>query len=424
MKNFRDQVKGKNILIFGLGIQGGGEGDRNWLIKEGAIVRVSDANSALSDEGQTAEQIDWAEIIIKNPGVPDNHELILRAKAQGKLVLTSIAVYVQNSALTTIGVTGTRGKSTVTALIAKLLEKAYPTQVLVGGNVPGTSGLKLFDLEKDKKYAVLELSSFQLHNFHDLKVSPNIAIVTNLYPDHLNRYKNMDEYRQDKEAIVKYQSSSDLKIINRDNPDAVLIGKQGDGKLLSFSAQGLELSSSLPGEHNRENLAAMVALANALNIDHSLCQAVANEFSGLPFRLETRRVHNGITYINDTTSTTPVATIKAIEALTNPTILICGGAPKNLPTDELVEKISSSKEVKHIVILGSKGIPEFVSRLKELAGDKVLGQHDNLESALREAKGHAGPGWNVLLSPGFASFDLFKNEFDRGEQFNELVRAL
>lgn len=425
MTRFQDQVRGKNILVFGLGTQGGGEGDRDWLIKEGAIVRVSDKDPKLSDEGQNSEQISWADIIIKNPSVPDDHELMLLAKDQGKPVLTSIAVFVKNTSLTTIGVTGTRGKSTVTALIAELLEKVFPGQVLIGGNVPGTSGLKLFDLESGKKYAVLELSSFQLHNFHDLQVSPDIAVITNLYPDHLNRYSDLKEYQRDKESIVRYQEASDLKIANADNPGAMEISQVGAGKLITFSTSTLNLTSlHLQGEHNRENIAAAQAVAHALGISDTLCQEVLESFEGLPYRLEKIREIDGVSFVNDTTSTTPIAAIKAVEAQKTPAILICGGASKNLPVTDLIDTLVKSTVVEKIILLGSKDIPDVTEELKKRAPEKILGQVDSLNEAVDLAFNNAKPGWTILLSPGFASFDLFKNEFDRGEQFNEIVAKL
>ena len=177
-----EYLKGKKILVFGIGRQGGGLGDANYLAQQGYQVRATDVLSseelghAPSDYAAELElslgahretDIDWCDLVIKNPGVPDDHPLILRAKEKGIDVYTSITLFVKYAPLKTIGITGTRGKTTTTTLIYKILEAAYPGQILLGGNIPGHSGLSMFALCEGKRYAVLELSSFQLHSFHD-----------------------------------------------------------------------------------------------------------------------------------------------------------------------------------------------------------------------------------------------------------------
>ncbi len=425
MNPFLEEIKGKKVLVFGLGRQGGGTGDRDWLIRHGATVRISDKDLAQCPEGQTKEQIDWSEIIIKNPGVSDDHELIVYAKSRNIPVYTSIAVFNKYADIIKIGVTGTRGKSTTVGLITSLLNSAFPGQVISGGNIAGTSCLELFDHLDGKKYAVLELSSFQLHNFHDLRVSPNIAVITNLYPDHLNRYHDMEDYRRDKEAIVLYQQSGDTALFNEDNFGANEIGLLGKGKRITYSADNVSnWTTSLPGLHNRENIAAMWAVGQLLGIEESMCRSIAKNFVGLPFRQEKIRELNGIVYINDTTATTPVAAIKALQAAMTPTIWITGGDTKNLPFDKLLKEIEHNQKIKNIVILGSKNIPEYTSALENLAKDKIVGRASTMQEAIDLAQSVASDGDTILLSPGFASFDLFQNEFDRGRQFNEIVNRL
>ncbi len=425
MDSFENVIKGKRVLIFGVGTQGGGSGDRAWLEAHGAKVRLSDRNLEICKEGQTKEQIDWAEIIIKNPGVADDHELILYAKSLEVPVYTSIAIFVKYSNTITIAVTGTRGKSTTVALISELLNKAYPGDVIVGGNIPGTSGLGLLDLSIGKKYSVLELSSFQLHNFHDFKISPNISIITNIYPDHLNRYRDMQSYIYDKEAICMYQTPSDYCLFNQGNPGATSIGAKSPGQKIKYSGSDLQdVKTSLPGAHNKENLSAMFCLAKVLGIDPKLPYLVAESFRGLPYRQEVIRNIEGVKYVNDTTSTTPIAALTALKATDSPTIWITGGDTKNLPYSELLEEVKANPNLKQVIILGSKNIPDYVAQLKELLGKKVVGTVDSMKSAVDLARELASHGDTVLLSPGFASFDLFQNEFDRGRQFNALVEKL
>lgn len=406
MNKFESEIQAKKVLVFGLGRQGGGAGDREWLENHGAIVRVSDKDLTLCPEGQTKEQIDWAEIIIKNPAVRDDHELMIYAKLLNKPVYTSIAIFVKHSPLKTIGVTGTRGKSTTVALITAVLEKVYPNQIISGGNIAGTSGLSLFDNVKGKKYAVLELSSFQLHNFHDLRVSPNYSLLTNIYPDHLNRYPDMSSYTYDKEAIYLYQKPGDYYIKNPDYKSVI------------------DWETPLPGQHNKENIAGMWALLSHLGVSEIIARQVVAKFDGLPFRQEKIRELGGITYVNDTTSTTPTAAIKALQAATAPTIWITGGDSKNLPFDGLLDEVKVNKNLKNIIILGSKNIPDYVEELKKIAGDKVIGNALSMQKAIELTQIVAKKGDVVLLSPGFSSFDLFQNEFDRGRQFNQIVQGL
>lgn len=406
MDKFEDLVQGKKVLVFGLGRQGGGTGDVDWLKMHKATVRVSDSDLSLVPEGQTKEQIDWADLIIKNPGVSDEHELMVYARSLGRQVLTSIAVFVKYASVTTIGVTGTRGKSTTVALIKSVLEKAFPGQIIAGGNIPGTSGLALLDQQLGKKFAVLELSSFQLHNFHDLKVSPNYALLTNIYPDHLNRYKDMESYAYDKSAIHLYQRPGDFYL---EYPDPQTV---------------VDWETILPGLHNKANIAGVWGIAKQLGISEELCRQVVKDFRGVPYRLETISEVNGVTYINDTTSTTPVAATVALQSLTKATTWITGGDTKNLPYDQLLSEIKNNKYLSQVIILGSQNIPDYVERLKQIMGDKVIGQVDSMESAMDLAVKSAKAGEVVLLSPGFSSFDLFKNEFDRGDQFNQLVNAV
>lgn len=425
MKDFVGEIAGKKVLVFGLGRQGGGVGDAAWLTKQRAIVRVSDKDTTLVPEGQTRAQIEWADIIIKNPGVPDDNELITYGHSLGKEIYTSIALFVKYAAVQTIGVTGTRGKSTTVALINELLEHVYPGRVLLGGNIAGTSCLSLFDQLAGKEYAVLELSSFQLHNFHDLKISPNIAIITNLYPDHLNRYPTMRDYQRDKEAIVLYQKPTDVTLYNQDNPGSIAIAKVTTGKSSGYTASNVvDWQTSLPGLHNRENIAAMFALSQIIGISIDVAKQEAGEFRGVPSRQETIRVVSEVAFINDTTATTPVAALMALRAQSSPFIWITGGDTKNLPFDELIDEVSQNKYLKHIVILGSKNIPEYVTALEECAKDKIIGKASSMQSAIDLCRTNSVAGDTILLSPGFASFDLFKNEFDRGDQFNKIVKAL
>lgn len=435
-----DFLKNKKILVFGLGRQGGGLGDANYLAQHGYRVRATDlltldtlgiAPAALhpgvelSLGGHTQADIDWADLILKNPAVPDEHPLVQRAQAQNKIVATAIALFVKFSPIPTIGITGTRGKTTTTHLIYQILNHAYPDSILLGGNLPDTSGLALFDLLEGKKFAVLELSSFQLHSFHDLAVSPTYSVITNLYPDHLNRYSNMESYRLDKEAIVAYQVPPGFTVYNQENEGSRQIAMRSPvDQHPANSSMASAYSTRLPGEHNLSNLALALTLCHKLGIPESHLKEAVSKFGGVPFRLELIRTHRGIKYVNDTTATTPTAALAALRATSTPTILICGGESKNLPQTEFIDEINNNERVKKVILLGSRRLPEFVNALKAAHPPKIVGQVDSMQEAVALAQTLAQAGDTVLLSPGFASFDLFQNEFDRGRQFNDCVRSL
>jgi len=435
-----EYLKGKKILIFGIGRQGGGLGDANYLAQHGYQVRATDILSseelghAPSDYAEGLElslgshreaDIDWCDLVIKNPGVEGDHPLILRAKEKGIDVYTSISLFVKYAPLKTIGITGTRGKTTTTTLIYKILEAAYPGQVLLGGNIPGHSGLSMFARCEGMRYAVLELSSFQLHSFHDQRVSPNYSVVTNLYPDHLNRYDSMDSYRYDKEAIVRYQQKPGFTVYNAENAGSVEIASHSPlDKYPYDSTLAHSYKTTLLGEHNQSNISAAITLCTHLGIDEELIRTTIEHFAGVSYRLETIRSLGGVTYVNDTTATTPTAANAALTSIKGDIILICGGESKKLPQDELVREIINNDHVKKVILLGSYNLPEFVNALKGGCPNKIMGQVKSMEEAVDLAHSLSKAGDTVLLSPGFASFDLFKNEFDRGEQFNRAVATL
>ncbi|GAB4027423.1 MAG: UDP-N-acetylmuramoyl-L-alanine--D-glutamate ligase [Candidatus Microgenomates bacterium] len=436
----QDYLKGKHILVFGIGRQGGGLGDANYLAERGYQVKATDMQSAselgydlsayapgleLSLGGHQESDIDWADLIIKNPAVPDDHPLILRALSNGADVYTSISLFVKYAPLKTIGITGTRGKTTTTTLIYKILEAAYPGKILLGGNIPGHSALSMFAQCAGKVYAVLELSSFQLHSFHDQQVSPDYSVVTNLYPDHLNRYVDMDSYRHDKEAIVRYQVPPGFTVYNQENDGSVQIATSSPVTKYPFKRTlARSYKTKLLGEHNQSNLSAAITLCKKLGITDNVIKKTIEHFSGVAYRLEQIRTLRGIAFVNDTTATTPIAAKAALTSIKGGIILICGGESKKLPQDDLIQEIINNDHVKKIVLLGSLNLVDFTETLRRVCPDKILGQVQSMSEAVNLAYSVSSVGDTILLSPGFSSFDLFKNEFDRGEQFNRAVQAL
>lgn len=428
----------------GLGLQGGGAGAARFFAEKGAKVTVTDLKTEAELAGSLRElkslSITYvlgkhgeedsknSDLIIRNPDVLRDSPFLKIAKDNGIPVEMDESLFLKlcPNRENIIGVTGTRGKTTTTRLIGAILEKAgYHT--LLGGNLRGVATLSLLDKIRPETKVVLELSSWQLQGLDDDKISPHIAVVTNIFPDHLNRYQNMEEYIADKKIIFKYQTENDYLVLNKDNENTKRFTDKSSSQVVFFTKNNLprEVANSFPlkGEHNLENLAAAYRVAQIFNIDEKVIQEAIKDFKGVPFRLQEIAEIDGITYVNDTTSTTPEAAMAALEAYDGKQIiLICGGSSKKLDLTKLAEEVG--KRAKAVVLLKGAGTDELTANSEwQRAKGKTAGIYDNLEKAVLAAKNEAKAGDIILLSPGFASFGMFKNEFERGEKFNEIVRA-
>lgn len=425
----------------GLGRLGGGEGVARFFSEVGAQVTVTDLKSEeelrqtirrLKDlpikyilGGHRAEDFQKQELVIRNPDVSRDSQFLAIARASKIPVEMDESLFLKLCPVPVIGVTGTRGKTTTTTLIGKMLEEAgYHT--LLGGNLPGIATLSLLRQVTPKTKIVLELSSWQLQSLDENKLSPHIAVMTNIYPDHLNRYKNMEDYIADKKAIFKYQKEDDFLILNRENEITYGFAALTKSKVVWFkkSDWSQDWPLKIPGDHNRENAAAARAVGKILGIDDPVIRRAVGNFGGVPHRLEVVREFNGATYINDSTSTTPIAGIMALRAYSGrPIILIAGGNSKNLDLTEFAKEIV--KRVKAVVLLEGTATSELESGIRgQESGMKILGKFNNFKEAVSVARNFAKPGDVVLLSPGCTSFGMFKNEFDRGEQFRKIVLSL
>jgi UDP-N-acetylmuramoylalanine--D-glutamate ligase len=289
---------------------------------------------------------------------------------------------------------------------------------------------------------VLELSSFQLGGVREKGYSPKVAVFTNLLDDHLNYYGSRDAYFEDKRVIYRYQARGDLLVLNRDNrvfslarpnPGVQLVsfGLDGDfrgdgsyveGRSVSYRSGGRSVrildraKIAIPGLHNLYNVLAAVAAALAMGVDVELVRKGISGFTGLPHRLEQLGSDKGIRFVNDSAATTPDATVQGISSIQGPLTLIAGGADKGLDLDRFVEILNT--RVSHLLLLQGSG----TERLLNQGLTTGYSLFDNLEDAFTQAIQVSTPGTTVLLSPGFASFGMFKNEFDRGDRFRELVR--
>lgn len=437
----RSRFEGKKITVMGLGLLGRGLGDVKYLAECGADLIVTDLKSRaqLAASLETLarftdityvlgehrlEDFRDRDFILKAAGVPFDSPYVAEARATGIPVKMSASWFAEIAQVPLIGVTGTRGKSTTTHMIQAILERAgFP--VLLGGNVRGVSTLALLSEVEDGSIALMELDSWQLQGFGEAGLSPNIAVFTTFFPDHMNYYKDdLGRYLDDKAQIFVHQEPT----------DTLVLGSQCAGQVQETYADRIKAhvvvagahdfradwELRIPGEHNRYDAALAVEAARALDIDDDTIREALAEFTGVPGRLQLVRTVDGVAYYNDTTATTPEAAIAGLVALDETfhgrIVLITGGADKTLPMDAYVEAVK--KYAKRAIFIAGTG----TDRVKGEFPDAPV--FDNLAAAFNDARTHALPDDVVLLCPGFASFGVFTNEFDRGDQFDMLVHTL
>ncbi len=457
------------ILIFGLGSYKNGSGiaAARFFLSQGADVRVTDLKNEselvaqvcelkkLATAGQLEfilgehreEDITWANTIVQNPSIPDRSPYLVTARKLGKVITNDLAIFLAKAKSNPVlGVTGTRGKSTTASLLYEMVKKSYPRAHL-GGNI-GVSPLSFLDQLHPEDPVVLELSSWLLHH---VTTGPKIAVVTNIFEDHLNHYRSLVEYEA---AKVRILQGTGLAVLNWDNertraleeiaqefgrqvfwfstrhcpPGAGLYQK--DGKLVARwygSARGwheqevAQVSDiRLLGTHNLANVLAAATAAWQFGVPFSEIRSAIRGFTGLADRLELVRVRDLVSWYNDTTATSPDAVLAALSALGQPEkiVLIVGGSDKGLTYDEMVRAIKG--QVKSIILLPGSATNKLISLLPQGAYHLVA----SMSEAVDLAKTLAKSGESVLLSPGAASFGLFKNEFDRGKQFTDEIKKL
>lgn len=429
--------RGKKITVMGLGLLGRGVGDARYLAECGAELIVTD----LKTREQLAESVAQLEsfknitfmlgehrledfrdrdFVLKAAGVPLDSPYIAEARKNEIPVRMSADLFAEISSIPTVGVTGTRGKSTVAHMTHAILEEAGK-KVLLGGNVRGVSTLALLKEATPEHIAVLELDSWQLQGWGEAQMSPRIAVFTTFYPDHLNYYgNNLGAYLADKANVFLYQKSEDTLVLGK-QCEQTLIEKYGDrieANIVIADERKFPDTWTLriPGLHNRYDAALALAAARSLGIADEESRRVLESFAGVPGRLELVAEKSGVKIYNDTTATTPEATLAALSALDpSRTVLVMGGADKGLDMNTLLAKLA---EVKRVILLAGTG----TSRILEFVPNASV--FDDLGKAVHEAFASAESGDTILLSPAFASFGMFKNEYDRGDQFVALVKEL
>jgi UDP-N-acetylmuramoylalanine--D-glutamate ligase len=422
--DYSSYFKGKRVTVMGLGLLGRGVGDAEFLARHGAELIVTDLKSEaeLATSLERLKQFpnityrlgghDFAdfvgrEYILKAAGVPLNSPYITEARKGGIPIKMSASWFAEVSGIPTVGITGTRGKSTTTMMLYDIM-RAAGMEVLLGGNVRGVSTLALLDQVTPQSVALMELDSWQCQGWGEAKMSPNVAVFTTFMRDHMNYYHDdMHAYLWDKAQIFINQKPEDTFVVS----DQVL-PQLDEFKHVVRShvtvARPERIELMVPGEHNQLNAACALGAARALGIDDTVTLAALKAFRGVEGRLQLVQEVGGVKFYNDTNSTTPDATLVALRALgTDRTILIMGGADKGLDMTPLME-----------------ALPQRVVYLKGTGTERLGIEGTDLGTAFAEARKHAQPGDIILFSPAFASFGLFKNEYDRGDQFCALVAQL
>lgn len=390
------------------------------------------------------EQLSKCQVVFRSPGIKT--QIFREYLAEDAAITSQAKFFFENSQAKIIGVTGTKGKGTTSALLFEMLNKQFPGKVKLTGNIGKEQPFNFLDKLDVDSLVVYELSSFQLQ---DLQTSPQMGICLMVTEDHLDYHQSLEEYYAAKAAVCKYQNGDDITIYNADYSATVNIGKQGLGQKFIISksdlgqpgvviskdeltlrnqhGENLQLDISdriLLGDHNRENIAAASLAAWLLGVDLANIKNSISTFSGLPYRLQLTAVKDGISFVNDSISTTPDTALAAIRAFQQPVVSLLGGHDKNIPLDEFILELTKLPNLKAVVTLGTTG-EKIKSELLNKGFDRpVYGNFTEFPEAILAAKQAASPGDIVLLSPGFASFGMFKNVYDRGEQFNQLIAAI
>ncbi|HEX7736534.1 MAG TPA: UDP-N-acetylmuramoyl-L-alanine--D-glutamate ligase [Ktedonobacteraceae bacterium] len=451
------ELRGKRVLIMGLGLHGSGIASARYAAQQGAQVRVTDlrpaevlAPSIAALAGLHIEYIlgqhrdedfAWAEIVLRVPGVKRTSPYLRIAREHGAQIEQEIALFFSACPGRIIGVTGTRGKTTTSTLLYELI-KASGQSTVLGGNVSGVETLSLLPTITAQTQVVLELSSWQLEALEPHNMSPAVALMTNIYPDHLDTYDGMEDYAAAKANIFRHQKPGDLAIFNYDNEWTRRMGESAPAERTwfsslerggSFQRSSDELipflfrETALPGAHNLENILLATTAARLLGISDETIARVVREFHGVPHRLQEIAVIDGVRYINDTTSTTPVAAEVALRAFDGPIVLVAGGNTKHLPLAGLPAAILQS--CRDLILLTGSGSDELLPALEAEAQARhrpnpLRGTFDNFSAAMDAAVALTRPGDILLFSPGFTSFGMFLNEFDRGDKFVAYVEGL
>ena len=459
LNEFNEYIKFRKVAVIGLGVSNLPLldylhdkkstvtifDDRNIdeLPKE-IVEKITNYGFNFSFGKNSLEKLQNFDLIFRSPScLPTKPELQAEIK-RGAIVTTEIELLMKMCPSKIIGVTGSDGKTTTTSLIYAILKDAgYNTYL--GGNIGTPLFTKLEEMQPED-IVVLELSSFQLMG---MEVSPNIAVITNITPNHLNIHKDFEEYIDAKKNIFKFQNENDILILNYDNEITKNCSKEANGKVIFFSGKekldnGYIIDEGiikicvdkirkhilnvdeviLRGEHNYENIATALAATSTL-VDLDVAIQTVKNFKPVAHRLELVRELDGVKWYNDSASSSPTRTLAGINSYKEEIVLIAGGYDKNLDYKPLAKPILD--KVSTLILMGqtSGKIFDCVKEEMEKENKKIpIYVVDDLDNAIKTAKKYTKPNQVVLFSPASASFDMFKNAVQRGELFKEKVNKL
>lgn len=460
------ELRGKKVLVMGLGVHGGGLGVARYCAEAGAHVVVTDLRSAEALADSIAALADLpitfvlgehrisdftqCDIVVQNPAVPATSPYLVHARAAGAHIEMEMTLFFRLCPAPIIAITGTKGKTTTSTLTAFLLQAWRPDTVLAGNmRISALAQLPLISADTP---VVLELSSFVLEGLDAAGLSPALAAITNIHPDHLDRYGTMPAYIDAKAAIARHQDPNNTVVLLAD--DATLRGlapampgqvvwtsvaplpqpaQHGDvwwhDDVLYYADQQQVVPVAtaqdvrLPGTHMRANVAMAVALALRAGMPVELIAPALRQFAGVEHRQEFVARIGQHTFINDTAATVPDAAMVALECMPKPIVWIAGGADKKVTFAELAA--CAVQHVHQIVLLAGTATPALRDALTAHGIDtRIIGTFDVFADAVACAHAMAPPQATILLSPGCASFGMFRNEFHRGEEFRAIVAAL
>ncbi len=451
------------VLIIGAARQG--LALARYLVSRGAVVTINDRQSQAaltsaieslsglpvkwSAGGHPLSLLDDCDVVSVSGGVPLDMPILQEALRRGIPITNDTQVFLEKVMAPVIGITGSAGKTTTTTIVGRMAaaQVEFPQRCWVGGNI----GNPLIDSVKEihpLDVVVMEISSFQLEQ---ITISPKIAVILNITPNHLDRHGTMEAYTAAKARILKFQNRDDIAILNRDDPGSWNLASQVKGRLISFglhpvaNAEGTFIHNDhityqvggrveelvplekieLRGDHNRLNVLAACAIAKAAGFSkRAICKGIEG-FGGVAHRMEFIREIHGVRWYNDSIATAPERSMAAIRSFTEPIVLLAGGRDKKLPWDEFA--VLAHQQVKHIVLFGeSADIIQNsleVNRVEKSSIQSVT-RFDTLEEAVQQAAALAKSGEIVLLSPGCTSYDAYKDFEERGEVFRKWVQQL
>ena len=439
------EVRNRDVLVMGLGRFGGGIGVTRWLSTHGARVTVTDLAdpAALADSvsqlddcsvtfhlgGHDEGDLETADLVVVSPAVDRRRSpFFARIIERGIPCTTEINLFLERCPGRVIGVTGTAGKSTTCALLEQVLRPSAcgQRQVWFGGNVGKSLLAELPHIGTDD-LVVLELSSFQLETMDQIRPSVQVGVITNAWPNHLDRHDDFDSYLAAKLNLFRYQRAGCTAVVGPGDETlghavGEIAGRTG-ARLGVVSEPSEPYDLRLPGRHNRANAACAATVAALLGVEESAARARMAAFCGLPHRLEHLGTFEGVDYYNDSKTTTPRGVAVALEAFTGPVIVVAGGQDRGEDLGPLVGAVSLG--AKGVVCMGQSAgrLAEAVQAAGRRADAPMLEVAADLADAVRLARRLAGPGDVIVLSPGAPSYDQFANYEQRGQEFRRLVGA-